>query len=428
MSTSVFYTNQKLLPQSHSPDQLSAWLSSTHPGYSEVAWCFYGNLISNSSTDAVGIITQFIQSPSLPQLEGIGVRPFQSGFMYDSEKTDGYLVSCYTSPFPIPNVTVTSNPFSLVVNYSYDLQGKEQSTTCLSLLDGPSMGSKGANYMLTADVVCFGRQQGTRLRAEIKFVDRMGVVSVGYGPASFAPAIITPQQAKEIKEKYGESIKDYLEKTETPLTDRGSYYYSAPLLEVESFRLLRGDGEVLNQGNKGTLWMDYVVSSWNETSFNLSLGATWTFFAIQFPENGAAIILSALKTESTFQMAKLFRNADCQPIKQNGALAAEHEWSMDEITITPDPCSEWTSPRSNKHYYMKYAINLHSENFQVVLSLQSVRDDQEVFINVPKGKPVAKYEGVFTVSATVNKSEVEWKGHAWGEVKAANSSSPGSDH
>ena len=140
------------------------------------------------------------------------------------------------SQFPTPNVTVTTNPFSLVVNYSYDLQGKtEQSTTCLSLLDGPSMGSKGANYMLTADVVCFGRQQGTRLRAEIKFVDSMGVVSVGYRPASFAPSIITHQQAKEIKEKYGESIKDYLEKTYTPLTDRGCYYYSAPLLEVESF-------------------------------------------------------------------------------------------------------------------------------------------------------------------------------------------------
>ena len=171
--------------------------------------------------------------------------------------------------------------------------------------------------------------------------------------------------------------------------------------------------------------MDYMVSSLNETSFNLSLGATWTFFAIQFPENGAAIIISALETsESTFQMAKLFRNTECQPVMQKGTLAAEHEWSMSEITLTPDPSSEWTSPQSKKHYYMKYTITLYSQNSQVVLSLQSVRDDQ-VFINVPKGKPVAKYEGVYTVSATVNKREIKWKGHAWGEVKAADSSNPG---
>lgn len=115
MSTPAFYTNHRLLPQSQSPDQLSAWLSGKHPGYDLVAWCFYGNLISKNEDDdkspkidAIAYVTQFIQSPNMPQLEGIGIRPFQTGFTYNSAAS-GYLLSGDNSSTPTPAVTVTSN-------------------------------------------------------------------------------------------------------------------------------------------------------------------------------------------------------------------------------------------------------------------------------------------------------------------------------
>lgn len=66
MSTPGFYTKQQLLPQSQSPDQLSAWLSGKHPGYDLVVWCFYGNLVSKAedsdklNVDAIAYMTQFV--------------------------------------------------------------------------------------------------------------------------------------------------------------------------------------------------------------------------------------------------------------------------------------------------------------------------------------------------------------------------------
>lgn len=181
MSTPVFYTKEQLLPQSQSPDQLSAWLSGKHPGYDVVAWCFYGNLVSEPkdgdkpddpnkpakpNVDAVAYVTQFSQSPNAPQLEGIGVRHFQSGFMYNGESTNGYLLSGDQSDTPIPAVAVTPKPWSIVMNFM------EQSTSCVSVING-EFGSVSAEYMLTADVACL-EGDFKRLRAEITMVDKMG--------------------------------------------------------------------------------------------------------------------------------------------------------------------------------------------------------------------------------------------------------------
>ena len=459
MSTPAFYTNQHLLPQSQSPNQLSAWLSGKHPGYDLVAWCFYGNLIRKAEDqtpkidgtpkvngtpkiDAVAYITQFIQSPNMPQLEGIGIRPFQSGFMYNRATSDrsaasdnsasvtsdnGYFVSADMSLTPNPAVTVTSNPWSVVTSYE---QAAEQSTNCISVVDG-EMGAVGTTYKLSADVSCFTEEQKfSRLYSEITIVDRMGVVGVGHGPCSFSLGGLTPDQATDIKENYNDSVAEYLHKTNHRMTNQGSYYYSAPLLEVKSFKIIDvgqgGDHEVISEGKDGTLWMDYVVQSFNKSDWHSTKGSTWVFFAIQFPEKLAALETSiVVKTPdpsdpskpTKFAMAKFFRRSSTSSKMANGALIAEKEWRMNEISFTPDPDSEWTSPNSGLKYCMKYTLSFTSQTFPVTLTVKSVRDNQEVYINVPgvTNKPVAKYEGVFEVSGTVNGED--YRGYAWGEMR-----------
>ena len=416
MSIPAFYTNQQLLPQSQSPEQLSAWLSGKHPGYDLVAWCFYGNLISKAkdsdelTINAVAYITQFAQSATMPHLEGIGVRPFQSGWIYNGENTDGYLLSADQSPFPIPAVTVTSKPWSIVTSYSQD---KEWSTNCISLVEG-EMGSVGAKYMLTADVLCLTADKETRrLRAEITIVDRMGTVAVGDGPSSFSTVYLTAEQSSVLKNNYDTSLAKYLDKTNTPLTNQGWYYHSAPLLEVQSFKIVGKDGEVLNEGNQGTLWMDYCISSFNKGA--KPSASDWTFFAIQFPKKSAALITSIVEyagSTSSVKMAKFF----CTPSQtmSNGVLLARKEWKMKEINIERDEGSRWVSPHSQRMYYMKYTLILGSSDFPASLTLESVRSNQEVYVK----NAIAKYEGVFKVTGTVNGED--YSGYAWGEVQNGN--------
>lgn len=129
-----------------------------------MAWCFYGNLVSKAEDgtekiDAVAYITQFVQPPNMPQLEGIGIRPFQSGFMFNTASDTGYFVSADAALTPNPAVTVTSNPWSVVTNYEQTVkQIAEQSTNCIAVVDG-EMGAVGTKYKLAADVFGFNYQE-----------------------------------------------------------------------------------------------------------------------------------------------------------------------------------------------------------------------------------------------------------------------------
>lgn len=151
--------------------------------------------------------------------------------------------------------------------------------------------------MLTADVLCLTAQANTkRLYAEITVVDRMGTVAVGLGPCSFSVQRLTHDQATAIKDNYNGSVAEYLQKSNDRMTNQGSYYYSAPLLEVKSFKILGQDGEVMSEGETGTLWMDYVIQSFNKSDWSTTTGSNWQFFAIQFPEQSAALETSIVET------------------------------------------------------------------------------------------------------------------------------------
>lgn len=163
--------------------------------------------------------------------------------------------------------------------------------------------------------------------------------------------------------------------------------------------------------------MDYVVQSFDKNA--KFAAANWQFFAIQFPEKAAAFVVEWPNPLPKFPMAKFFRSTTSR--MPNGALLAEKEWTMDEISVTPDPQSLWTSStRSGLKYFMKYTLSLESADFPINLTLTSKRDNQEAYIYIPgiMKKRIAKYEGVFEVSGTVNNET--YSGYAWGEVDADN--------
>lgn len=140
--------------------------------------------------------------------------------------------------------------------------------------------------------------------------------------------------------------------------------------------------------------------------------AQWTFFAIQFPARNAALMVSEVVTAdppSTLPVARYF--AADGPRAANGALVSQHEWSLDRIRILPDKSSLWTGA-GGAQYYMKYDLFLDSDTLPVALRIESMRDNQEIYL---PGNP--KYEGVFRVSGAIAGEPCE--GWAWAELHTA---------
>ena len=407
-----FFTKQLLLPQSQSPEQLSAWVSSNHPDYDLDSWCIFGNLIDeqNKSVNAVSSIFQFQTTPTA----GINLPLFESAFAYNGENTDGYLL-CGTAGLSLsPSISITPDPWSIVVNYG---QGPERSTICFSLMEG-QIGARDTVYMMTADVHQYAPPNGGRLRAEIKLIDRLGIVNEGYGPSSFLPQWMTAEQQSAIIKKYVGFMSKYLDTTEDPMNGQGSYYYSAPMLDVQSFKIMK-DKDVLSEGNRGTLWMDYVVQSFTQAGWTTVSQAGWEFFAIQLrsPQN-SALMISEVTTQaprSKLYIAKLFNPYGPHSSKtENGALNPDFEWAMDQIEIEPDKDSIWTG-KTGAMYYLRYTITLSSTGGNtIVLNLSSIRKNQEIVVS-----DTAKYEGIFKVEGCITEGPVHsmpYEGYAWGEI------------
>lgn len=413
MSSNTFFTKQTLLPQSQNARQLSAWLSQNHPGYNLVAWCFFGNLINNKGVvEAVSSIVQFIREPEFSWLSLIGLRPYMAGFMYCGANTDGYLISGSVE-YLNEGIAIVPDPWSITI--TYDIKGT-QCCFSMSLLSG-TFGVKGAEYMLVADVLDSNLK---RIKADIVFTDILGVVSEGFSPSGFLPQWITQAQHNAISEQYNNSVAQYLDTTGDEMIDQGSYYYSIPLLEVSAFKITDADENVQSEGTEGTIWFDYVVQSYNDAAFKVGESASWEFFAMQFPDDNAALMLSIVNAKvpeqhsgdfaSQFSVAKYF-NSNSGNLA-NGALTPAHEWKMNEIDLEPVKSSIWKSPKTGAEYYMEYTVNLTSQEFPGQLTLSSIRDNQEADV-----MNTSKYEGIFTVQGTIGGKQVT--GYAWGELHAA---------
>jgi hypothetical protein len=171
-----------------------------------------------------------------------------------------------------------------------------------------------------------------------------------------------------------------------------------------------GSQDPFSTGNSGTLWMDYVVQTYNQAAQQIIANASWLFFALQFPSRGEAMLVNQIDTSlGRLNIARLYKHNSA--ITCNGALDAFAQWDFDRILIEPVPGSYWTSPESGLTYPMKYRILL-SGWPEGELTLHCVRQNQEIIVN-----KTVKYEGLMTVRGWLGYESVE--GQAWGELQPA---------
>jgi len=402
----VFYEKKSKLPFTKSPAQLSNWLSTSRPNYNMASWCFYGN-IETEEGETVAISSIFQQQLNFPKKT-----PYIAEFSYSDNKTNGYALA----PFLVEEFDVNFKiPFSVTADFS------PLKDVYLNLcLTSGEMGQMNATYRMSGSVIDIHL---TKWEYDLKLTDTMGAIQVGYGASSYLPQWLTPQQRKEISENYNNSVTDYLEATQNPLAGQGSYYYSLPLLTVDSFTLKRNEKSYAN-ANKGTIWVDYVVQSFTKQEFSIVSTATWQFIAIQFPtsENkddfNGALMVSLVSTRSgdeinTLPMARFYKG-DSSKLAENGAINPCYEWNTDQITFTPT--KKWVD-KSKNSFPVAFTIQLVSPNGTISLTAKAIHNNQAISI-----ANINKYEGVYKVKASIHikgKNKIDKpsvNGFAWAEV------------
>jgi hypothetical protein len=395
----AYYTEELILPQTQSRSNLAAFLSSEHFTYDLDGWFFMGNLMETGMETNPGVFfisVQRIEQELSPQA-GWGRAPLVFAVVgYNNEALGHYLVGGTATPDTWPLASVTSTPWKVEVNPT--LQFPPQLT--MELISG-TMGVSGAVYQLTSDLPDLADTNGTPFQVDVWLQDRLGVVNQGHGTASFYPQFLTSPQRSRILQEFGGSVSDYLASTGDPMPCQGSLYYSIPLLDVIDFTITKG-GSTLSSGSEGTLWMDYIVQSYDSQWAHILPTASWSFMAIRFPETNMAMTLFQMTNDVTgaLPVAKLF-SADSERTT-NEARKAIHSWDIDEIEISVDTNSIWISPETTQQYAMVQHVLLGGD-YTADLTLTMVRNNQEIVIWTKKGDPpTIKYEGEAKVEGTLD--------------------------
>ena len=383
-----FFTESHVLPQTQGPEQLGQYLATEHFDYDLDGWFFMGSLVDSVAPDDIGVFFLAVQriemsdngfrAPVVPAIVGfnnsaIGHYEFRGFFTLDAD----------------PLMTVTANPWNVRLNSP--LQSGPLIT--ISLVSG-MMGAVDAEYRITADIPDLN---GVRLQVDMQLRDHFGVVNQGYGSASFFPQFLTTMQREQILSSPVHSVPAYLESTGDPMSCQGSYYYSLPLMDVEQFSVKR-DNISLSSGTQGLMWMDYVVQTYDERASEVFSEDSWDFFAIQLPEENAAImVLQVNSATGALPVATLFRNDSDQTL--NSARKAVHSWAIDEIKIEAVSGGRiWTSPTTGNEYDMEHHVRLTSSDWEADLTIRMVRDNQEIVIDK---SGTIKYEGLGIVEGTL---------------------------
>ncbi|EQA47329.1 hypothetical protein LEP1GSC050_1810 [Leptospira broomii serovar Hurstbridge str. 5399] len=399
-----FYNNRALLPQGQSPSQLSGWLSQCHPRYNMSSWCFFGNITDEAGETAA--INSIVQYQLLPNNS-----PYLAEWSYCDSKTNGYVIA----PFLVEAGNVEySRPLAITVDANPIYTG----FLSLALVHG-EIGQIGAKYSLTGRVRT--EPDFDNWEYDLLMEDTFGVIQAGYGPTSFLPQWLFPNQTKEImtNPQFDGSVHEYLKSGMDDMFGQGSYYYTLPLLKVDKF-LIRKNGSSYFSGKKGNIWIDYVVQSFGEKSLEIVGSASWQFFAVQFPEipgyfnYEAAIMVSIVEAktgpnpddESNLKAARFFISDPYHTqYNENGSMKAAFEWSINQI--------KYTGSDLYRGFPTKFEISLSATNGSISLKGEAIRQNQIV-------GGVNKYEGVFTVIADINFANgiqvAGVKGFAWAEV------------
>jgi len=400
----ALYSNNTVLPFSTSSSNLCNWLSTNHPDYNMSSWCFYGNIETNNiGTIALSSIVQ--QQLDFPNSQP----PYLSEFSFCENNSKGYNLT----PFMLyDKADVQFNtPFSIKTN----LLGKSQLERIeLSIISG-IMGQKGAQYKLCGEVIDLN---DVIWNYEVLLIDELGAVQIGYGPLSFLPQWLTEAQRTAITCQYNNNIQAYLADTNDAMLGQGSYYYSLPLLKLNSFTLKKNNVPYAT-AHKGNIWVDYVVQGFAAQDWSILENASWQFFAIQFPElnnteySQAALMVSIVTTTqngivSSLPVAKFYNNVS-DARTPNSALKPAFEWNMNQIKFTPT--IYWTDSKGKK-FPVAFDLILDAPNGKITIHAQAFMDNQVI-------SQVEKYEGIFSVTASihVNKiNETNAQGYCWAEV------------
>ncbi|MBL7105648.1 MAG: hypothetical protein ISS18_15080 [Bacteroidales bacterium] len=380
----AFFTQDYALPQTQTAQQLAEYLSSEHFEYDLDGWFFFGSLVDSAMPDDIGVFFIAVQRIE-ESLKGFRVPMVPAIVGFNSASLGHYEFRGFLTLDMDPLMTVTSNPWSVRLNSPL----QSGPLIKMDLVSG-SMGAADAVYNLTADIP---DSDGVRLQAEVQFRDRLGVVNQGDGSASFFAQFLTDAQRKQIMGSSVRTVSNYLEATDDPMSCQGSYYYSLPLMDVEQFSIIL-DTVSLSNGSDGFMWMDYVVQSYDQRARDVFSNASWDFYAIQLPEENAAIMVIQVNSATgSLPIAKLFRYDSDRTL--NFARKAVHSWAIDEIKIEAIGTT-WTSPTTGLKYAMHHRIQLMSTVLPADLIINMMIENQEIVIDFDTIKTI-KYEGLGSV-------------------------------
>lgn len=407
-SAQLYFTPNLNLPQTRSPKGLSDFLSFNQSGIHLQSYCIWGKLVEEGKPENayLGIVQRMDQLNS-----NYGTHHLSNiigGVGYNNEQTAQIIFGGVLDEDDLTGLVTLTQPWHVnMESLNSPSAPFPYNTVDMMLLNG-EMGRPGAQYKITSRTVDL---KGGALETSLVVTDSMGFVNEGYGPASFFPQWILPSQRSLITGKiYNGSVGEYLNDTGDPMTDQGSYYYSAPMLEVDSYSIVR-NGEVVSKGSDGLLWMDVVYQSFDSAALSVVKTATWEFFSLQFPQRNQALMVTRVRNDQNGEIpvASLFSTNATR--SANGALNPEHRWNLQEIDIKPIPGHTWTSPTTNLIYNTKYNITLGGTR-KANLVVTMAWNEQEI-----QDGNTAKYEGLADVSGTIDGEAVN--GSAWVELQPA---------
>lgn len=410
----AYYAPTPEVPQSVSPAGLRTYLSTEQTQFDLQSFPMYGSLIGDGgdvTTFSVMMQQSNDVSPQLPGLsyavEGI---MWNSGDGFRAGGVDG--VPDVTLPF-----TMTQRPWS-IRSQSLTL-GTSPQFVDLRVVKG-NVGQKGAVYEVTANVnaVPLPNTAPTPSTVYVRATDTLGMAQWGYGPSGFMPQWIYPHQRTRIVDKHAGSIDAYLRATGDPMKGQGGYYYTVPLLRVDTFSIYEG-GKKTAAGSGGWLLMDNVNQSYGPKAAEIVKNdVTWLEFSTQLPEEGVALKIGRVHQDTVGALPYASIVDTSSDENPNGTLTTR-KWPITAISIRPVPGHVWTSPVTGLTYNLKYRVVLGSQSpggEPSELVYTAVFPEQEVAF--PNGGR-AVYEGLYRVTGTLEGKKVT--GQAWGEVQPAGS-------
>lgn len=409
----AYYSPRATLSMAQSPQGLRGFLSHDQPQYDEQSYVWAGSLIEDDGTvNAIAVEMQ--RNDSLGGL--VALPAVTAGVLVNRQADPGYVIGGLGG---IPDLTIplalTSSPWS--ARAQSFTPGQQPDFIDVRVVKG-QIGERGAVYELSSDVpdVADGPNKGRRMQTYVRVIDTTGIVQWGYGPSGFMPMWVYQNQRKAILSTYGGSAGDYLAATRDRMASQGTYYFSAPLLKVQDFRIAI-DGKRVSRGSSGWIWMDNVERSFDQRAQGIvDNGVSWLEFSVQIPSTRQSMKIGYTVQSSVGKFPYAMLSSPDAPKARNGALTSAMTWNMNGIKFHPVPGSKWTNPATGHTYYLKYRVDLDDSGTgkRSTLWFASALPKQEAVISTR-----SVFEGLFRMTGKIDGNHVE--GWGFGELQPVGS-------